>query len=248
MVTVTSTAEIATLIGNPTRMAMLQALMDGRALTATELSLRAGVTPQTTSGHLARLAQANLIVVVKQGRHRYHRLASPEIGRLLESLMFLASTAEPPSAHSRVGPRDPSLRLARTCSDHIAGQLGVAIADAFIARGWIEVAEDVGVVTGSGSERLRAIGIDAAAISQGRTGSVCRMCLDWSERRFHIGGRLGAVICMHGMERGWVRRRAGSRDSICLTRGGGGGRKRSTWRCPFDVGSWRWSTDEQFGP
>lgn len=207
MVTTVSVAQVGALVGDPARVAMLQALMDGRASTASELAQAAGITPQTASGHLAQLAAASLVTMSKQGRHRYHRLASPEVAQLLESLMRLASDAA--SVRPRTGPRDPRLRLARTCYDHMAGWLGVRLADALVMRSWVEIADDGAVVTPEGLHRLSALGLDVAA--GGPAKLLCRPCLDWSERRPHLAGRLGAALCAHSLQRGWVRRQAGSR-------------------------------------
>ena len=120
MVTTALFAEIATLAGDPARAAMLNALMDGRALTATELSSVAGITPQTASGHLNRMTTAGLLAVEKQGRHRYHRLAAPAIAQMVESIMQVAATLQPPRKPVATGPRDAALRTARTCYDHLA--------------------------------------------------------------------------------------------------------------------------------
>jgi len=209
-VNVASMAEIASLAGDPARAGMLQALMDGRALTASELAHVAGIAPQTASGHLGQLTRAGLLAVERQGRHRYHRLATPAVARLLESLMLVASEARPPARPHVVGPRDEKMRAARTCYDHLAGRLGVGIADAMIERGYVEFAEDAGLVTAAGEQFLArlGVGLDAGA----RTSRpLCRPCLDWSERRPHLAGRLGAAICSHCLDRGWVRRRAGER-------------------------------------
>lgn len=208
-------AEIAALAGDPGRAGMLNALMDGRALTATELAKAAGVTPQTASGHLARMTTAGLIAVEKQGRHRYHRLATPSVARVLESIMHLAAELEPKRKAVRVGPKDAALRKARTCYDHFAGRLGVALADAMIAEGRVELTSEAGIVTDEGLEFLRRIGIDVDALQTRRTkrsGRVlCRPCLDWSERRMHLAGAVGAAICAHSLDAGWTRRVAGSR-------------------------------------
>lgn len=211
MVTVVSVAQVGALLGDPARMAMLQALMDGRALTAAELAHAAGVTPQTASGHLGRLAAAHLVTVAKQGRHRYHRLATPQVARLLEGLMLVASDSVGPTP--RAGPRDARLRLARTCYDHMAGWLGVSVADALAARGWVEIVDDAALVTPEGLHRLAALGVDVGAGSAGagRAKPLCRPCLDWSERRPHLAGRLGNALCAHCLERGWVRKRSDSR-------------------------------------
>lgn len=209
MVTAVSVAQIGALVGDPARVAMLQALMDGRALTASELARAAGVTPQTASGHLSQLAEGAVISVAKQGRHRYHRLARPEVARLLESLMLIAAEARPPAI--RTGPRDAKLRLARSCYDHMAGWLGVSLADAITARGWVEVGEDAALITPEGLHRLAAIGIDAGAPGTAGARPLCRPCLDWSERRPHLAGRLGTALYRHALKQDWVRACQGSR-------------------------------------
>lgn len=209
MVTTASVARIGAFLGDPARVAMLASLMAGRALTAAELAAVAGVTPQTASGHLAQLASASLLSVVRQGRHRYHRLATPQVARLLESLMLAAADAGGPGL--RTGSRE-GMRLARTCYDHIAGWLGVRLAEVMIERGWVDIADDAALVTPAGLEQLAALGIDLEADAAGRRGRpLCRPCLDWSERRPHLAGRLGAALCRHGLARDWIRPRSGTR-------------------------------------
>jgi DNA-binding transcriptional ArsR family regulator len=207
-------AEIAALAGDPARASMLQALMGGRALTAGELANAAGITPQTASGHLARMTTAGLVNFVRQGRHRYHRLASPAVALMMESIMQVACDVQLPSKRLTIGPRDEALRAARICYDHLAGQLGVALADALIASGYADLSSEVGVFTDGGLEFLDRVGIDAGV--QAGSGSrpvrtLCRACLDWSERRPHLGGAIGAAICRHSLENGWVRRLNGTR-------------------------------------
>lgn len=208
-------AEIAALVGDPARAAILNSLMDGRALTATELAHVAGIMPQTASGHLSRLTAARLISVEKQGRHRYHRLASSDVARMLEGIMQLAATNLPaPRPVGRVGPRDAAMRRARTCYDHLAGRLGVAIADALQAQGFVEFVEDIGALTQEGQEFLQKLGLHEALFSAGdrRTTRIfCRRCLDWSERRWHLAGQVGAAVCRHTLDEGWVRRIDSSR-------------------------------------
>src|SRR4029079_7176456 len=143
-------AEVAALAGDPARAGMLHALMDGRALTATELARVAGVAPQTASRHLSSMITAGLLAVEKQGRPRYHRLATPAVARMMESIMQVASDLAPTRRTLTVGPRDAALRAARTCYDHLAGRLGVALADAMVSGGQVELAGDAGVVTDSG--------------------------------------------------------------------------------------------------
>ncbi|HEV7267514.1 MAG TPA: helix-turn-helix transcriptional regulator [Falsiroseomonas sp.] len=206
MPTPAALAETAALIGDPARAAMLAALLDGRALTAGELAAAAGITPQTASGHLARLAAGGLLAMEKQGRHRYHRLATPGVARLIEGLLDISATLPRRIA---TGPRDAAMRLARTCYDHLAGRLAVAIADALVARGAIELTADGGAVTPAGEGFLASLGIAAAPVRGGRL--YCRPCLDWSERRPHVAGVLGAALCTRCLELGWVRRRSAGR-------------------------------------
>jgi DNA-binding transcriptional ArsR family regulator len=212
-------AEIAALAGDPARASMLHALMDGRALTASELARAAGVAPQTASGHLNKMTVAGLIVAQSQGRHRYHRLASPAVARMLESIMQVAAGLEP-ARRIVVGPREAALRTARTCYDHLAGRLGVALADAMVARGYVELGHDGGLLTEAGAALLHRLGIDAAALAGTpgrRTARVmCRPCLDWSERRPHLAGAVGAALCAHCLGHGWVRRIDGTR-AVAIT-------------------------------
>jgi DNA-binding transcriptional ArsR family regulator len=211
-------AEIAGLAGDPARAGMLHALMDGRALTASELVRVAGVTPQTTSGHLARLAAAGLVSVERQGRHRYHRLASPAVAQMIESIMQVASTTDHPRRTLTVGPRDAALRAARTCYDHLAGRLGVALTDALVEGGHIELSSDAGLVTERGLTLLQRIGIDTDALTaeRGKRRVLCRPCLDWSERRPHLAGAVGAALCVRSFAEGWIRRLDGTR-AVALT-------------------------------
>jgi DNA-binding transcriptional ArsR family regulator len=203
-------AEVGSLVGEPARAAMLQAMMDGRALTAGELAGTANITPQTASAHLNQLCASGLVSVVQQGRYRYHRLATPQVAQMLESLMLVAAGTLTP----RTGPRDVSLRTARTCYDHIAGQLGVGIADSMKQQGLVEIDDDAGMLTASGGEFLVHLGIVLDRPPEKRRTRalpLCRLCLDWSERRPHLSGRLGAELCRHSLMLGWIRRRQGSR-------------------------------------
>lgn len=184
------------------------ALMDGRALTATELSAVAGITSQTTSSHLGQLVAAGLLVVEKQGRHRYHRVATPSVAAMIEQMMSVSvEVQDVQRAAPRTGPRDQAMRYARTCYDHLAGRVSVAIADAMVARGEVEIDGDGGMLTSAGSATLVGIGIDLSSgtekSSRGRV--FCRPCLDWSERRPHIAGRVGALMLEHLRKRHWIR-------------------------------------------
>lgn len=215
-------AEIATLAGDPARAGMLHALMDGRALTAGELAEAAGITPQTASGHLGKLAAGGLLAVEKQGRHRYHRLASPAVARMLESIMQVAADQTSRRKPIVTGPRDKALRAARTCYDHLAGHLGVALADSLIANAQIELTADAGIVTARGVTLFDKLGVEYAARKPGHHARMlCRPCLDWSERRPHLAGSLGAALCTHCLESGWIRRIDGTRAVNVTTKGRG---------------------------
>jgi DNA-binding transcriptional ArsR family regulator len=205
-------AEIASLIGEPARAAMLAVLVDDKALTATELAREAGITRQTASTHLARLVSGCLLKVEKRGRQRLHRLATPEVARMLEGIMQIAMTHEIQQRSSN--PKEVALRAARTCYDHIAGRLGVAIAEGLVAQGALELDDEAAVLTEHGIRLLREIGItlplpDTRSSRSARP--VCKPCVDWSERRPHLGGKVGAMICVHCIEKGWVRRIGGTR-------------------------------------
>jgi DNA-binding transcriptional ArsR family regulator len=201
-------AAIAALIGDTTRANILIGLMDGRALTAGELAFRVNVSASTTSEHLARLTEAGLIAAEKQGRHRYFRLANGDIASVLESLMTLSIKG--PTRHHPTGPKDAALRAARTCYDHLAGRLGVAIADALIARKFVVLAEGAGLVTDEGAAFLCdfGVGLDRPVSSKR---PLCRTCLDWSERRPHLAGWLGAAILTHTLDLKWIVRLPDSR-------------------------------------
>jgi len=215
-------AEVASLAGDPARAGMLHALMDGRALTASELAHVAGVTPQTASGHLARMTAAGLVTVAKQGRHRYHRLASRAVAQMMESIMEVASGVEALRPAPATGPRDAALRAARTCYDHLAGRLGVALADALATGGYVELENDAGIVTDAGVALFSRLGVDVAALSPGRGQRprvLCRPCLDWSERRPHIGGSVGAALCAVSFHEDWIRRVKGTRAVTVTLKG-----------------------------
>lgn len=208
-------AHIAALVGEPARTGMLLALMDGRALTAHELAQAGHITPATASRHLGLLVEAGLLSLERQGRHRYHRLASPEVARMLEGIMQLASRNAPAPRVATTGPRDAGLRQARSCYDHIAGRLGVAISDHLVAHGAIVFEGESGRITAEADALLEPLGLSAQPVAvtlaaPGRRPG-CRPCLDWSERRAHVAGQLGALLCSHCLAQGWLLRRAGTR-------------------------------------
>lgn len=198
-----SIAAVAALIGDPARANMLTALMDGRALTVSELGGAAGVALPTASEHLARLSAAGLVAAEKQGRHRYYRLSGADVADVLESLMGLAQRTG--ATRVRPGPRDAALREARVCYDHLAGARAVALAEAMVSRKLV-VDGEAPRLTDEGHGFLAGLGIELGA---GSRRPLCRTCLDWSERRHHLAGRLGAAILDHVIARGWARRGEG---------------------------------------
>ncbi|CAO3447020.1 ArsR/SmtB family transcription factor [Azospirillum largimobile] len=212
-------AIIAALIGDPARANMLSALMGGQALTAGELSWHAGVGAPTTSGHLAKLTEAGLLEVERQGRHRYYRLASPDIAQAMESLMAVATAG--PRRHRAPGPKDEALRAARTCYDHLAGRLGTALADRLNDLGLVILGDGGALVTEEGRVFLNGLGLRFPESGEGRR-PLCRACLDWSERRPHLAGRLGAALLTCSLERGWIVRIPDSR-AVTITDAGSEG-------------------------
>jgi DNA-binding transcriptional ArsR family regulator len=196
-------AEIGALIGDPARANILTALMEGRALTASELAFQAQVSPQTTSSHLARLLDGGLIALEKQGRHRYYRLATPAVAEVLETMMGLAQGG--PGRHRPKAKSDDAIRKARTCYDHVAGQLGVALAKQLTKRGQVILTERETRVTKAGERFLSELGIDLEPLKAQRR-PLLRSCLDWSERQPHVAGSLGAAMAERFFELGWVKR------------------------------------------
>jgi len=218
MVAAANMVEVAALVGDTARATILAALMGGQALTASELAYLAGVSRPTASEHLVKLVTARLIAVPRQGRFRYYRIASPLVARMLESIIAVAAIEVPPRYQPRSA-KDDALRFARTCYDHLAGRLGVAIADALVARGHVVLGDDGGEVTPSGTRALTDFGADLDL--RGKR-IFCRPCLDWSERRYHVAGLVGAEILRRCLELGWVRRERDTR-AVRLTTAGRAG-------------------------
>lgn len=218
-----SLARIAALIGDPARALMLAALLDGRSRTAGELAQAAGITPQTASAHLAKLSEAGLLAIEKQGRHRYHRLGSGDVAHALEALMAVSVT---PLKMPLLGPRDLALRRARTCYDHMAGEIAVQLADRWLAGGWIKKDGDEWRLTAAGNRGFASLDIPLPDAAVRRP--ALRPCLDWSERRPHLGGQLGACVLESLLSRDWVRRRRGSRALLVTD---AGERALARWYC-----------------
>ena len=218
-------AAVAEVLADRSRCRMLMALDDGRALPASRLAAEAGIAPSTTSTHLGRLVDAGMLVVEPHGRHRYYRLAGPHVGDLLESI---ARVAPPMTVQSlREGTKAEALRRGRTCYDHLAGRLGVALMDALLVQGFLEGGDGTFDADRSTRDRLSAPGWDVAYVlsDKGRTrleslGVDCsgagrrlliRYCVDWSEQRHHLAGALGARLLNWFEDQGWIKRRSGSR-------------------------------------
>lgn len=211
-------------LGDPTRMKMLMLLMEGRALTAKELAYGAGVEPGTATAHLKRLLDDRLVSVAVQGRHKYVRLASAEVAQLIELMMAVA----PRVAVRRPAPRvEEKLRQARMCYDHLAGELGIGLTDALVQRGLLRKEDDAFAVTKKGAAWFAELGIDLDAL-RGKRRKFAAPCLDWSERRDHLGGALGAALAERLLDLGWIARRRNSR-AVGVTEAG---RRRLTEHFP----------------
>ncbi len=204
-------AAIAGLIGDRARSNILLALMEGRALTASELARSAGVTKQTASSHLAKLLDARLIAVEQAGRHRYHRLADDDVGSAIEQLIGLAARLDMKAVAT--GPSDAAMRKARVCYDHLAGDLGVLLFDSFERRGLVRRVGTSLTLTPEGESFLIERHIDVGALRE-RKRALCLSCLDWSVRRYHLAGAVGAVLLDECLAHGWARRVKGARTLV----------------------------------
>ncbi|MEM8663407.1 MAG: winged helix-turn-helix domain-containing protein [Pseudomonadota bacterium] len=209
-------AHIAALIGERTRAGILTALLDGKALTASELARAAGVTPQTVSTHLAKLKAGGLTRTRHQGRHRYMALASAEVAGVLNGLLDLAAMRG--HRRTRTGPRDPQMRLARVCYNHLAGVRGVQLFESLQRRGAFKGQGEEIALTDEGASLVQALGVDVAALSAKRA-PMCKECLDWSERRTHLAGSLGRALFFRMSALGWLRRVDESRTVEFLSGG-----------------------------
>jgi DNA-binding transcriptional ArsR family regulator len=209
-------APVAALAGDPARANMLVALVGGKALTASELANEAGITAQTASSHLSKLETGGLIARVKQGRHAYFRLASPDVALMLETMMGVAARAG--HIRTRPGPSDPAMRKARMCYDHLAGEMGVAMLDSLMTHGHLASDRDTLAPTRKGAEFLRDFGIDTETLDIGRR-PLCRTCLDWSMRRAHLSGALGGALLDRVYKLDWAKRDRKSRAVIFSPRG-----------------------------
>jgi len=218
MVAAANLVEVAALVGDTARATMLAALMGGESLTATELACSANISRSTASGHLSKLVAARLLTVTRNRRFSYYRIASPMVATMLESIMVVAAIEVPPR-HQPRSAREDALRFARSCYDHLAGRIGVAITDALVAMGHVVLGDEGGEVTASGARFLSALGVDLKPRSRRM---FCQPCLDWTERRYHLKGLVGAAILHRLLELGWFKRVPGSR-SLRLTPSGRAG-------------------------
>jgi DNA-binding transcriptional ArsR family regulator len=198
-------AEVASLVGDPARAAMVLALWDGRARPAGELARIAGVSPATASAHLAKLVSGGLLTREPRGRHRDYRLAGPRVAHALEALAGLVPLHRP-----RADGEIPAIRRARLCYDHVAGQLGVALSDALVARRVLGLTRGDYAIRPAGRTWLVRFGVPLTTLAAGRRPLV-RACLDWTERREHLGGAVGAALAGELLERGWIARERDTR-------------------------------------
>ena len=194
-------AKIAAAIAEPARAKILCALMDNRARTSTELSVIAEVSPSTTSAHLQKLADQALVIVLSQGKHRYYQLTNPQVAHALESLMVIAR----PAQHSFKASTPSQLQLARTCYDHMAGVIAVAIHDYLLQHNYLAVTENTKfyTITAQGEHFFKELGIDTDHVNNSCRQLACT-CLDWSERRHHLGGALGAALLTLFDQQQWI--------------------------------------------
>jgi DNA-binding transcriptional ArsR family regulator len=201
-------SRIASLVGDPARANMLSALMSGTALTASELALEGGVGLPTASSHLAKLTEGGLVTVTTQGRHRYYALAGSEVAAMLEAISGVAASVGPKRV--RPGPRDGAMREARVCYDHLAGESGVALFDHLVGQKLISIKNDDVALTRDGRGWFMDFGIDIQALETKRR-PLCKACLDWSVRRSHLAGALGAATMERMFALNWARRESDSR-------------------------------------
>lgn len=211
-----SIVAIAALIADHARAQILTALLAGRALTATELAHTAGITKQTASSHLSKLLGSGLIAVDSQGRHRYFRLADRHVAHLLENMMGLAFRTG--AVRLLPGPREPALRKARVCYDHLAGELGVLVYEGLVQQRALGLRHGELALAPRGVALFRELGVDTAELLRRRR-AFCRACLDWSERRYHLAGALGAALLNRIVELGWAKRAEDSRVVTFSARG-----------------------------
>ena len=211
MITGPIIAEIAALVGDPARATIVSALLDGRALTASELAFAARIAPQTASTHLAKLTEAGLLSVVRSGRHRYFRLASPTVADMIDGIVAVALEKRP--RYRPLSPQARALGAARICYDHLAGRLSVDLTDSYVAREYVVLDDGAAEITTAGTRFFTEFGIELPTLRSTRR-HLCRLCLDWTERRPHIAGAVGAAITARYFDLGWLERMNGGHAVI----------------------------------
>ena len=209
-------AIVAQLLGDPARANMVMALMSGQALSAAELAHEAGVTPPTATGHLSKLVSLGLLKGEKQGRHRFFQLCDPDVGEAVEALIAVAARAG--HLRTRPGPRDEAMRHARSCYDHLGGRLAVDLTGRWLTAGLLAWRGGAFQLTRKGRDFLSGRGIELSGLESLKR-PLCRSCMDWSERRPHLGGALGAAILAHVVSEGWAVRGQGQRAVSFSRRG-----------------------------
>jgi DNA-binding transcriptional ArsR family regulator len=222
MITGPIIAEIAALVGDPTRATMLSALLDGRAQTASELALAARITPQTASTHLAKLTEAGLLSVARHGRHRHFRLASPRVEDMIDGIVAVVLEKRP--RHRPLSSQAQALGAARICYDHLAGRLSVDLTDSLVAREYVVLDDEAAEITTAGVRFFGELGIELPTLRSARR-RFCRLCLDWTERRPHIAGMVGAAITKRYFDLGWLERVRRSQAVLVTPSGRRGFRK-----------------------
>ena len=216
MITGPIIAEIAALVGDPARATMVSSLLDGRDLTASELARTARITPQTASAHLAKLTRAGLLSVVRDGRHRHFRLASPTVVEMIEGIVAVALLKRP--RYRPLSREAQALGAARICYDHLAGRLSVDLTDSFVAREYVVLHDEAAEITTGGTRFFTEFGIELPRLRSTRR-HLCRLCLDWTERRPHIAGAFGAAITRRYFALGWMERMKHSQAVIVTPSG-----------------------------
>lgn len=217
---------IAGLMGDPGRSYMVMALMSGLSLSAAELAREAGVTPSTGTGHLKKLQASGLLTSTKQGRHRYFRVANPDVADAVEALIAVAARVG--HVRTRPGPEDEAMRYARSCYDHLAGRLAVDLFTQWVAHRLLRWRGPLVHLTKKGRHLLTERGIDVDALELKKR-PLCRTCIDWSERQHHLGGALGGAILSYAVQRGWASRKAHTRR---ISFGALGERRFVAWYSP----------------
>ena len=223
MITGPIIAETAALIGDPTRATMMSALLDGRALTASELAAAARITPQTASAHLAKLTGAGLLTVARRGRQRYFRLSSPTVGDMLDGIVAVALGQRP--RQRPLSRQARALGAGRICYGHLAGRLSMDLTDALVAREYVVAGDEAAEITPAGARFLLEFGVDLPALRSTRR-HFCRLCLDWTERRPHIAGAVGVALTGRCFDLGWIERMEQS-QAVAVTASGRRGFQKS---------------------